>query len=102
MRCSSRLLTLRGPHLSASRLRTRPAFTLPSSVPQTRTFRVFAAVMAADTIDGTAIAKGVRERLHSEIQQKQQANPRFKPTLRIIQGEDLYSVQMLADLAAYT
>ena len=44
--------------------------------------------MVATPIDGTAIAKGVRERLHADIQKIQQVNPRYKPTLRIIQVGD--------------
>lgn len=42
--------------------------------------------MAAQKIDGTAIAKAVRERVRVEILEKQQANPRYKPCLKIIQG----------------
>ncbi|GAB7358665.1 hypothetical protein MBLNU230_g3894t1 [Neophaeotheca triangularis] len=44
--------------------------------------------MAATKIDGTAIAKTIRERLNSEIATKQAANPRFKPSLVIIQVGD--------------
>jgi hypothetical protein len=42
--------------------------------------------MVAQKIDGTAIAKSIRERLHQEIEAKQKANPRYKPCLKIIQG----------------
>jgi len=42
--------------------------------------------MVAQKIDGTAIAKSIRERLNSNIQQKQEKNPRYKPSLIIIQG----------------
>jgi methylenetetrahydrofolate dehydrogenase (NADP+)/methenyltetrahydrofolate cyclohydrolase/formyltetrahydrofolate synthetase len=42
--------------------------------------------MTATKIDGTAIAKKIRERLHSEIEKTQKINPRFKPSLKIIQG----------------
>ncbi|MBE7180691.1 MAG: hypothetical protein INR71_05695 [Terriglobus roseus] len=42
--------------------------------------------MAAQKIDGTAIAKGIRERLAADIQKRLQLNPRFKPCLRIVQG----------------
>lgn len=45
-----------------------------------------AAAMVATKLDGTAIAKGIRERLGQEIADKQKLNPRFKPTLKIIQG----------------
>jgi len=42
--------------------------------------------MAATKIDGTAIAKKIRERLRSEIAQVRETNPRFRPSLKIIQG----------------
>jgi hypothetical protein len=42
--------------------------------------------MTARKIDGTAIAKSIRERLHAEIEATQKVNPRFKPSLKIIQG----------------
>jgi methylenetetrahydrofolate dehydrogenase (NADP+)/methenyltetrahydrofolate cyclohydrolase/formyltetrahydrofolate synthetase len=42
--------------------------------------------MAATKIDGTAIARKVRERLHAEIAEKKGINPRFQPCLKIIQG----------------
>ncbi|KAH8685734.1 formate--tetrahydrofolate ligase-domain-containing protein [Tricladium varicosporioides] len=41
--------------------------------------------MTATKIDGTAIAKSIRERLLGEIQEAQKINPRFKPSLKIIQ-----------------
>ncbi len=45
--------------------------------------------MTAKKIDGTAIAKSIRERLHAEIENTQKTNPRFKPSLKIIQGNIL-------------
>jgi methylenetetrahydrofolate dehydrogenase (NADP+)/methenyltetrahydrofolate cyclohydrolase/formyltetrahydrofolate synthetase len=42
--------------------------------------------MAATKIDGTAIAKKIRERLRAEIAQVKETNPRFSPSLKIIQG----------------
>ena len=42
--------------------------------------------MVATKLDGTAIAKSIRERLGTEIAEKQKLNPRFKPTLKIVQG----------------
>jgi methylenetetrahydrofolate dehydrogenase (NADP+)/methenyltetrahydrofolate cyclohydrolase/formyltetrahydrofolate synthetase len=42
--------------------------------------------MTATKIDGTAIAKDVRQRLQAEIAEKQKINPRFQPSLKIIQG----------------
>jgi len=49
-------------------------------------FSTSASTMTATKIDGTAIAKGIRERLHAEIAEKQKINPRYNPSLRIIQG----------------
>lgn len=43
-------------------------------------------VMAAARIDGTAIARSIREGLKDEIVKIQQSNPRFKPSLVIFQG----------------
>lgn len=42
--------------------------------------------MTATKIDGTAIAKSIRERLHKEIEATQKSNPRYNPSLKIIQG----------------
>ena len=44
--------------------------------------------MTAETIDGNAIAKGVREKLNAQIKKAQEVNPRFKPSLRILQVGD--------------
>ena len=58
--------------------------------------------MAAAKIDGTAIAKGIREKLKAEIQKAQETNPRYKPSLTIVQGSLRHSrcqAQTLADLA---
>ncbi|KJZ78758.1 C-1-tetrahydrofolate synthase [Hirsutella minnesotensis 3608] len=41
--------------------------------------------MAAQKLDGTAIAKSIRERIGVEIAEKQKLNPRYKPCLKIIQ-----------------
>lgn len=41
----------------------------------------------ASKIDGTAIAKSIREGLKAEIEKTQVANPRFKPNLVIFQGK---------------
>lgn len=51
-------------------------------------FRYFAdtRAMAGSKIDGNAIAKGIREKLNAQIQKTQQSNPRYKPSLVIIQG----------------
>jgi len=45
--------------------------------------------MAGAKIDGTAIAKSIREKLNAQIQKAQEVNPRFKPSLVIIQGMSL-------------
>ena len=44
--------------------------------------------MAAAKIDGTAIARKVREQLKAEIAARKAANPRFNPCLKIIQVGD--------------
>ena len=44
--------------------------------------------MVGMKIDGTAIAKKIRERLHVEIGQTQRTNPRYKPSLKILQIGD--------------
>jgi len=44
--------------------------------------------MTAQKIDGTAIAKGIRERLGAKINERQQQNPRYKPSLKIVQVGD--------------
>lgn len=42
--------------------------------------------MAGQKIDGNAIAQGIREKLHKQIAEAQSLNPRFKPSLVILQG----------------
>ena len=44
--------------------------------------------MVATKIDGTAIAKSIRERINGEIKKTQAANPRYKPSLTIVQVGD--------------
>ncbi|KAI9839395.1 MAG: tetrahydrofolate synthase [Thelocarpon superellum] len=44
--------------------------------------------MGASTIDGTTIAKGIREKLRTEVKARQENNPRYKPSLTIIQVGD--------------
>ncbi|KAK0615023.1 formate--tetrahydrofolate ligase-domain-containing protein [Bombardia bombarda] len=44
--------------------------------------------MAATRIDGTAIAKKIREGLRAAIAEKKQTNPRYQPSLKIIQVGD--------------
>jgi methylenetetrahydrofolate dehydrogenase (NADP+)/methenyltetrahydrofolate cyclohydrolase/formyltetrahydrofolate synthetase len=43
--------------------------------------------MTAQKIDGNAIARSIREKLHEQIDEQQKSNSRFKPSLKIIQGE---------------
>lgn len=44
--------------------------------------------MAAEKIDGTAIAKSIREKINAEIKTTQGTNPRYKPSLTIVQVGD--------------
>ncbi|KAF8851919.1 FTHFS-domain-containing protein [Acephala macrosclerotiorum] len=44
--------------------------------------------MTATKIDGTAIAKKIREKIHEDIERAQKINPRYKPSLKIIQVGD--------------
>lgn len=44
--------------------------------------------MTAEKIDGNAIAKSIRERIGGEIAEAQKSNPRYKPSLTIIQVGD--------------
>ena len=44
--------------------------------------------MVATKIDGTAIAKSIRERINGEIKKTQATNPRYKPSLTIVQVGD--------------
>ena len=51
-----------------------------------RPFSTSPTSMAAIKIDGTAIAKKIRAGLHEEIHDRQKLNPKYKPSLKIIQG----------------
>jgi hypothetical protein len=65
----------------------RPSvFLQPQYTAQKRDFSSTPIAMTATKIDGTAIAKKIRERLHAEIESTQKINPRYKPSLKIIQG----------------
>ncbi|PSN72427.1 FTHFS-domain-containing protein [Corynespora cassiicola Philippines] len=44
--------------------------------------------MTATKIDGTAIARSIRERLGGQIKERQQSNPRYRPSLKIVQVGD--------------
>lgn len=65
------------------------ALLRPHHLPATTAPRALfsSAAMAATKIDGTAIARKVREQLQAEIAEKKGINPRFQPCLKIIQGE---------------
>jgi hypothetical protein len=43
--------------------------------------------MTASKIDGTAIARSIRERLGAQIKKRQETNPRYRPSLKIMQGK---------------
>lgn len=53
-----------------------------------RSFSSDRSSMAGTKIDGTAIAKGIRDRLNADIKERQLSNPRFKPSLVIFQSKD--------------
>jgi len=65
--------------------RIRDSFSPPKPLHQ-KSFSTSSAVMTATKIDGNAIAKTIREKLHAEIEKTQKSNPRYKPSLKIIQG----------------
>ncbi|RQM05530.1 hypothetical protein DH86_00001558, partial [Scytalidium sp. 3C] len=60
--------------------------TFASHFSSRRYFSSTPPAMTATKIDGTAIAKSIRERLHAEIDAAQRSNPRYKPSLKIIQA----------------
>lgn len=51
-----------------------------------RSFSTSSSTMTAVKLDGTAIAKSIREKLAAEVVEKQQLNPQYQPSLRIVQG----------------
>jgi hypothetical protein len=55
-------------------------------LPRQRSFSATSFAMTATKIDGTAVAKQIRERLRAEIVETQKTNPRYRPSLKIIQG----------------
>ena len=69
------------------RAQNKPAFVRSLSG-QHRYMSSRAARMAGKTIDGTAIAKHIRDRLHAQIHDAQKTNSRFKPSLKILQIGD--------------
>lgn len=96
---SSALVTLsRGSsNSSTATFLLRPSFVYTSRTTGLGTYRhtlgafgsarhFSASAMVAAIIDGTAIAKGIRQKLNAEIGEKQKVNPRYKPSLVILQG----------------
>lgn len=53
-----------------------------------RFFSTTSAAMVATKLDGTAIAKSIRERIGREIAERQKLNPRYRPSLKIVQVGD--------------
>ncbi|KAI5197053.1 FTHFS-domain-containing protein [Aureobasidium subglaciale] len=87
---SGRRIALRGQNLrflSPQTFVTRPS-SFPSPNTQRAAFSTTLRQMTAQKIDGTAIAKSIRERINQEITEKQSANPRYKPSLKIVQVGD--------------
>ncbi|GAB7355634.1 hypothetical protein MBLNU459_g6355t1 [Dothideomycetes sp. NU459] len=72
--------------LSASASASASAHTPSTSTP--RGFSTALRAMTAEKIDGNAIAKSIRERIAGEIKQTQQRNPRYRPSLTIVQVGD--------------
>ncbi|CAK7211337.1 tetrahydrofolate synthase [Sporothrix curviconia] len=58
--------------------------------------------MVAAKIDGTALAKKIRESLRAEVADKQTTNPRFQPCLKIIQATYVRMKQKAAEEAGIT
>ena len=73
-------------HILARRPVVQPGQILP--LREHRPFSSSASKMAATKIDGTAIAKAIRERISGEIKKTQTTNPRYKPSLTIVQVGD--------------
>jgi hypothetical protein len=75
---------------SSSPPRNPNLFQVSSSVLHTpsllRSFSTSLSTMAAIKLDGTAIAKSIREKLAAEVVEKQKLNPQYQPCLKIIQG----------------
>ena len=75
----------------------KPAVLVPSSINQhhlssrsgsKRFFATTSRIMAAERLDGTAIAKSIRKKINAEIKKTQETNPRYKPSLTIVQVGD--------------
>jgi hypothetical protein len=70
---------------TATSILSRPRRALCQS--PARLFSTSRPSMTATKIDGTAIARSIRERLGAQIKKRQESNPRYRPSLKIIQGE---------------
>ena len=68
-----------------SRLSSVGQYTSSTSAQASSTSPTTSAKMTAEKIDGTAIAKNIRSKIHDDIQKTQATNPRYKPSLVIIQ-----------------
>jgi hypothetical protein len=66
---------------------TSPRHLLYTALKRTRQFSSTRFNMAGQKIDGTAIAKSIREKLGAKIKERQDKNPRYRPSLKIVQGE---------------
>ena len=69
-------------------LKNKPQSPVGLPLTQTRPLSSTAANMAATIIDGNAIANKIRQKIHAEIQATREINPRFNPSLKIIQVGD--------------
>lgn len=81
-------MLIAGMSLLSGRIRFQSARSLSRFGYHPRARHFTQSAMVASKIDGTAIAKVIRNRIAGEIQQQQQQNPRFRPRLTIIQVGD--------------
>ena len=51
----------------------------------------------AHRIDGTAIAKAIREKINADIHHKQDSDSKYKPSLVIVQGKRFLQYPIIAD-----
>ena len=98
LRCSSTLqyirdlrisqLEISSCHCAFPRPQFRPHTKLQLDCQGTRSLSSSAIRMAAEKIDGKAIATRIQERIHAEIKETQATNPQYKPSLTIVQVGD--------------
>ena len=65
----------------------RHLYTVVKTANSARHFSSTRFTMAGQKIDGTAIAKSIREKLGAKIKERQEKNPRYRPSLKIVQGK---------------